>query len=58
MIPGLIHDNAFDYFTSLLIDIIVFTLKSIYYLIETIYLTLLPKRLRKLKVKVVVMMSE
>lgn len=50
MIPGLIHDNVFDYVYSLVIDILIFTIKSIYFFAETVFLTLLPDRLRKMKV--------
>lgn len=50
MNPGLIHDNLFDYVYSLVIDILIFTIKSIYFFGETVFLTLLPDRLRKMKV--------
>lgn len=50
MNPGLIHDNLFDYVYSLVIDILIFTIKSIYFFAETVFLTLLPDRLRKMKV--------
>lgn len=51
MISGLIHDNLFDYFYTLIVDILIFTIKSIYFFAETIYLTILPNKLRKLKVR-------
>lgn len=48
--PGLIHDNAFDYYCSLVVDVFIFLIKSFYFLAETIYLTILPNKLRNLKV--------
>lgn len=51
MNPGLIHDNLYDYFFSLIVDILVFTMKAIYFFVETAYLTILPNKLRKLKVR-------
>lgn len=50
MNPGLIHDNVFDYVYTLVIDILIFTVKSIYFFAETVFLTLLPDKLRKMKV--------
>ena len=50
MNPGLIHDNLFDYVYSLIIDLFIFMLKAIYYFAETAILTVLPNRLRKMKV--------
>lgn len=50
MNPGLIHDNAFDYVYSLVVDILIFIIKSMYFLAETVFLTILPNRLRKMKV--------
>lgn len=50
MNPGLIHDNAFDYVYSLVVDILIFLIKSMYFLAETVFLTILPNRLRKMKV--------
>lgn len=52
MNPGLIHDNLFDYYWSLIVDVFVFMIKSIYFLAETIFLTILPNKLRNLKVSV------
>lgn len=51
MNPGLIHDNMFDYFYSLVVDMLVFMIKAIYFFIETAYLTILPNKLRKMKVR-------
>lgn len=51
MMPGLIYDNPFEYFTTLILDLLIFHVKAIFYFLETVYLTLLPRRLRKLKVK-------
>lgn len=50
MNPGLIHDNAFDYVYSLVVDVLIFIIKSVYFLAETVFLTILPNRLRKMKV--------
>lgn len=50
MNPGLIHDNTFDYVYSLIFDIFVFMIKSIYFFAETVFLTVLPNQLRKKKV--------
>lgn len=50
MNPGLIHDNMFDYAWSLICDLMIFMIKSIYFFAETVFLTLLPNRLRKMKV--------
>lgn len=50
MVPGLIYENPLEYVYTLLLDILVCTVKSIYFLLETIFLTLLPDRLRKKKV--------
>lgn len=50
MIPGLIHDNPFDYFWSLIVDVVIFMIKSIYFFAEMAFLTILPNRLRKMKV--------
>lgn len=44
------NDNYFDYVVSLIIDVFMFTIKSIFILAETLYLTLLPDRFRKMKV--------
>lgn len=44
------NDNYFDYVVSLIIDVFMFTIKSIFIFAETLYLTLLPDRFRKLKV--------
>lgn len=50
MISGLIHDNLFDYVYSLIIDVLIFTVKAIYFFAETVFLTILPTRFRTLKV--------
>lgn len=50
MKPGLIHDNFFDYVYSLVVDILIFIVKSIYFFAETVFLTILPNKLRKMKV--------
>lgn len=49
MAPGLIYDHPLEYLYTLVIDILVCTVKSFYFLLETIFLTLLPDRLRKKK---------
>lgn len=58
MNPGLIHDNAFDYYYSLVVDVLIFIVKSIYFFAETVYLTLLPNKLRNLKVSLTFVRAE
>ncbi|CAO1399159.1 unnamed protein product [Diamesa tonsa] len=43
------NDNYFDYVVSLIVDVFMFTIKSIFIFAETLYLTILPDRFRKLK---------
>jgi hypothetical protein len=50
MKPGLIHDNYFEYFYTLVVDVLIFVVKSLYFFAETIFLTVLPTKFRKLKV--------
>lgn len=50
MQPGLIDDNFWDYFCSLVVDVLIFVFKSIYFMAETVFLTILPDRFRKMKV--------
>lgn len=50
MNPGLIHENVVEYSFSLIADVLIFLIKSIYFFAETVFLTLLPNRLRKMKV--------
>lgn len=52
MIPGLIHDNIFEYTYSLVVDLLIFIVKSIYFFAETVFLTILPNKLRKMKVRI------
>jgi hypothetical protein len=47
---GLISENSFEYYYTLVVDILIYTIKSVYFLLETIFLTLMPDRLRKKKV--------
>ncbi|CAO1384619.1 unnamed protein product [Diamesa hyperborea] len=42
-------DNYFDYAISLIVDLFMFTIKSIFFLAETLYLTILPDKYRKMK---------
>jgi hypothetical protein len=58
MHPGLIHDNAVDYFCSLIVDTLIFLVKAIYFLGETVFLTLLPDRLRQKKVSDIECLAE
>ena len=51
------NDNYFDYVVSLIIDVFMFGMKSIFILAETLYLTLLPDRFRKMKVQTKVFYS-
>lgn len=44
------YGNPLSEFLMFLVDFIVFTVRSIYYLSETFILTILPNRYRKLKV--------
>lgn len=46
----LLYESPWENFYSLVIDLLIFLIKSIYYIAESIYLTLLPNRLRKIKV--------
>lgn len=48
--PGLLHENVVDYSCSLIADILIFMIKSIYFFAEMVFLTMLPNRLRKVKV--------
>lgn len=50
MPDGTMYESRLEHFTSLFVDLIVFWAKSIFYILETIYLTILPNRFRKLKV--------
>ncbi|XP_041777479.1 short-chain dehydrogenase/reductase family 16C member 6 [Anopheles merus] len=45
----MLYENPLDHFLSLLIDLLIFFVKSIYYTLETIVLTLTPYQFRKLK---------
>uniref|UniRef100_A0A182F4V7 Uncharacterized protein n=1 Tax=Anopheles albimanus TaxID=7167 RepID=A0A182F4V7_ANOAL len=45
----MLYENPLEHFLSLLFDFLVFFIKSIYYTLETIALTLTPYRFRKLK---------
>lgn len=47
------YGNPLSEFLMFLVDFIVFTIRSIYYLSETLILTILPDRYRKLKVSAV-----
>ncbi|KFB46438.1 AGAP008125-PA-like protein [Anopheles sinensis] len=48
----MLYENPLDHFLSLLIDLLIFSVKSVYYVLETIVLTLTPYQFRKLKVSV------
>uniref|UniRef100_A0A336MF17 Short-chain dehydrogenase/reductase 3 n=1 Tax=Culicoides sonorensis TaxID=179676 RepID=A0A336MF17_CULSO len=45
----MLYESAWEHFYSLLIDLLIFFVKSIYFIGESIFLTLLPNKLRKLK---------
>lgn len=45
------YGSVYEDITTLFIDVLVFLFKSIFYILETFYLTLLPNRFRKLKVR-------
>jgi len=45
----LLYESAWEAAYSLVIDLLIFFVKSIYFIAETIYYTILPERLRKLK---------
>lgn len=49
--PGLLYQDYGDHIKSLLWDFLVFAIKSFIYILEAIYLTIIPDRFRKLKVK-------
>jgi len=50
--PGLLHmEHPLRAFYQFFLDLIVFTIKSIFYILESIYYSLLPQRFRKLKVQ-------
>lgn len=44
-------NNRVEHVFSLLLDILIFWIKSFYFIIETIILTLIPNKFRKLKVR-------
>lgn len=44
------YGSVYEDVTSLFIDTMVFLFKSIFFLLESLYLTILPNRYRKLKV--------
>ena len=46
----MMYENPLEYVYSLIVDLIVFFVKSVYFWAETIVLTLTPYQLRKLKV--------
>lgn len=49
--PGLLYQDYGEHIKSLLWDGLVFAIRSFFYILEAIYLTLIPDRFRKLKVK-------
>lgn len=49
---GLINDNIFEYVWTLIVDVIICSVKSLYFLAETIFLTLLPDKFRTKKVSI------
>ena len=44
------YEDRLEHVKTLLVDLVIVLVKSIYYLLETLYLTVLPNRFRKLKV--------
>lgn len=50
MNPGLMHSNPVDYVYSLIVDVFIFLIKSIYFFAETVFLTITPYSLRSKKV--------
>lgn len=50
MADNMLYESAWEHFYSLLIDLLIFFIKSIYYIGESIFLTLVPSKLRKIKV--------
>lgn len=48
--PGLLYSDWRDHLKNLAKDLFIFAIKSILYICETILLTLIPDRFRKLKV--------
>lgn len=53
MIPRqseMMYENPIQHISSILVDILIFWIKSIYFIAESIMLTLIPDRYRKLKV--------
>ena len=46
----MMFDNPIEYVYSLIVDLVIFIVKSVYFWGETIVLTLTPYSLRKLKV--------
>lgn len=44
------YGSVLEEITTLFVDTLVFLFKSIFFLLETLYLTLLPNRFRKFKV--------
>lgn len=50
MADGTMYENRLEHFYTLFIDMLVFFAKSIYYIVESLILTILPDRFRTLKV--------
>lgn len=46
----LMYESRYEHIVSLITDLFWFFLNSVYYILETIYLTILPDRFRKMKV--------
>lgn len=46
----LMYENWFERLYSLVLDLLIFLAKSIFYIAESLYYTLLPDRFRKFKV--------
>lgn len=46
----MLYENVFERIYSLLLDLLIFLIKSLYYIGESLYLTLLPDRFRQMKV--------
>lgn len=51
MVDGTMYENRLEHFYTLFVDVFVFFAKSFIYILEALYLTLLPDRFRKHKVR-------
>lgn len=56
--PELLYENLWEHIYSLFLDVIIFFVKSVYFIAESIYLTLLPDKFREKKVSIGIQFNE